>query len=110
MIRSAVARIWVYFLCCPQQLYNSNILNSRFFCAHTSLKLALEKELFPPHFVWSVAVTNSLEKGMAEVQGVFEHHPALGNAASVFAYCGQDHIKGRLGTFNPGLSNKKVFQ
>lgn len=110
MIKLVVAGIWVYFLCCPQQLDNSNVLKSRFLCAHTSLKLALEKGLFLPHFVWSVPVTNSLEKRMAEVQGVFEHHPALGNAASVFASCGQDHIKGRLGTFNLGFSNKKVFQ
>jgi len=43
VIKTVVVGIWVYFLCCPQQLDNSNVFERRFLCAHTSLKLALEK-------------------------------------------------------------------
>lgn len=67
-----------------------------------------EKNFFIPLCLIDL-VTDSLEKGLTNVQGLCEHHPALGNAASVLASCSQHYIKGRLSTFSLGFSNK-VFQ
>lgn len=89
MITSVVAGIRVYSLCCPQQLDNNNVFETRFFCAHTSLKLASKKEFLHPCFVWFVPIINSLEKGLAEGPGMCKCHPTLANAASVLASCGK---------------------
>lgn len=36
MVKSIVAKTWIYSLCCPHQLDNSNIFESSFLCSHTT--------------------------------------------------------------------------
>lgn len=102
MIKSVVAGIQVYFLCCPQ-LDNGNVFECRYLCVHKHLpKNALGKKLHLL-FVWSVPNTSSLEKGLTEAWSAFEQNPA-----SALACCSKNAKKG-LGTLHFRFSTKKVF-
>lgn len=35
LVKSVVAETWIYSLCCPHQLDNSNIFENSFLCSHT---------------------------------------------------------------------------